>query len=79
MVHVSMLSLHLTGLCYVSLMVRAYSRVTGVDCCEAIKDLGIAGLFDPDEICPDLDDRLLEEVCQDRDGILAWKIANSHR
>jgi len=79
MVHLSMLSRHLTDPCYVSLMVRAYSRVTGITCHEAIEELGIAGLFDPDEICPDLDDRLLEEVCQDRDGILAWKFANSHR
>ncbi len=61
---------------YTSLMVRAYSIVTGQSHEAALESLGIAGLMAVADISPVDDEPLLEDLCRDARGVLAWTAAD---
>ncbi|MFO7812513.1 MAG: hypothetical protein R6V21_06060 [Pelovirga sp.] len=62
--------------CYLSLMIHAYSKVTGQNHEETLESLGIAGLIAVADIKPVEDEQLLKDLCRDPCGVLAWTAPN---
>lgn len=57
---------------YLSLMVHAYSMVSGQNHERTLESLGISGMISATDIIPVEDERLLKDLCMDPCGVLAW-------